>query len=170
MIILTAMQQEYEIARKLFGTDYEIRRIGVGPRNAIRAAKRLLDERVPCNTEVMLFGFAGSNNLPLGTFVYASDSAMHCPLAKYEDPFEQMMPLARPSLPNAPTLGVPCFTSADFVTETRVCSPAIFDMELGFMAELWPSITAWRIVSDNLDGDEFKEFLAQDLLTMFDKK
>ena len=158
MIILTAMKREYELARKVFGDKYEIRNIGVGPRNAIRAAKRLIDEGVACNTEVMMFGFVGSNVLPKGTQVYASASSFHNPVAKYENGIDGL-PLDRPKLESAPAQGVPCFTSTDFVTSTNIKSPAIFDMELGFFAEIWPNVTCWGIVSDNLDGEEFEEFV-----------
>ena len=163
MIILTAMRREYQLARRVFGDEHEIRNIGVGPRNAIRAAKRLMDEKVPCNTEVMMFGFVGSNVLPKGTHVYANLSSFHNPVAKYEHGVDGL-PLSRPNLEGAPTEGYPCFTSADFVTATNIRSPAIFDMELAFFAELWPHVTCWGIVSDNLNGEEFEEFVSQLML------
>lgn len=156
MIILTPTTYEFQIARERFKeSDQEIILAGVGPRNM----KRLLSQlEIPRNTPIMIFGFAGSNSLKVGTEVYVTESYLYFETATYgDDPAS----LSRPNLPGAPELGVPCYSSTDFVTRSNLIQPAIFDMELGFLTVDFPQITAWRIVSDNLSLNEFNDFVGR---------
>lgn len=153
MIILTPMKEEFDLAVKKFGSEHKIVHIGVGPRNAL---KSLIGLGLPrCTDNLMLFGYAGSNILPKGVEVFVTESYLHqYSGADYSDPPCKLM---RPKIENAPRFGVPCYSSSDFVTATKIDEPAIFDMELAFLTALYPMITAWRVVSDALDLKEFYE-------------
>lgn len=154
MVILTPMVEEYRIARERFRRpEDEIILAGVGPRNILNG---LLRHQVPRDMPIVLFGFAGSNSLDIGTEVYATKSFLHHPTVPYVDEPEV---LKRPELPGAPEMGVPCYSSADFVSFAEVDEPAIFDMELGFLTTVYSNVSAWRIVSDHLSLDEFREYL-----------
>ena len=51
-----------------------------------------------------------------------------------------------------------CYTSIDFVTETKIKEPVIFDMELAFIAGMgFEHIRAVKKVSDNLSLKEYEE-------------
>ena len=156
MIILTPTKFEYEIARERFkDPEHEIILSGIGPRNVKRLHGQL---EIPRSAPLMLFGFAGSNLLSKGTEVYVTESHLHRLTANYVD---EPVSLSKPDLPGVPELGVPCYSSADFVTETNLIEPAIFDMELAFLTVDFPHITAWRIVSDNLSLKEFYGYLGK---------
>lgn len=156
LVILTPFAREFEMAKARFGDRHEIVQTGVGPRNIIKTLLSL-SELIPFHKhDLMLFGFAGSNTLPVGTEVFVTESHMHQFNAEYSDTPGK---LNKPKVEGVPSLGVPCYTSSDFVTETNVSEPAIFDMELGFLTELFPNITCWRIVSDNLDSVAFNNFV-----------
>lgn len=156
MVILTPMAAEYAIAKDRFGCANDVIWTGVGPRNILKVVTEMhLDPETP----MMLFGFAGSNRLPIGTEVFVTKSYLHQLNASYED---EPAVLKKPDLRNVPELGVPCYSSSDFVLETKVLEPAIFDMELGFLTPFFSNLCAWRIVSDNLNLDAFDQFLGRD--------
>ncbi len=153
MIILTPMKEEYQEAQKRFGSQHKIVLLGVGPRNAMDTLLELGLPRYADN--LMLFGYAGSNVLEKYTEVFVTNSYLHQYYgAEYDDP---PCELSRPEIEGVPELGVPCYTSSDFVIETDIIEPVIFDMELAFLTILHPRITAWRIVSDPLNLEEFKK-------------
>lgn len=157
MVILAPMPAEYTIAKDRFGFSHDIIWLGVGPRNALRAVTEM---GISPDSQVMLFGFAGSNYLPVGTEVYVTKSYLHQLNASYED---APAVLKKPDLKGVPELGVPCYSSSDFVVETKVIEPSIFDMELGFLTPFFPNLSCWRIVSDNLNLHDFDEFLGREL-------
>ena len=154
MIILAPFAPEYELAKERFSLWHEVILLGVGPRNAVET---LLDMNIPRYADnLMLFGYAGSNTLPIGTEVFVTESYLHqFNGSDYED---YPRKLTRPNIKGAPELGVPCYSSSDFVTATNTKEPAVFDMELGFLTSLFPRITAWRIVTDHLNVEEFKKY------------
>ncbi len=158
MIILTPMKEEYEIAQERFGLNHKIILLGVGPRNALNT---LLELKLPRYADnIMLFGYAGSKTLPVGTEVFVTESYIHQHYgANYEDP---PCRLIRPKIEGVPELGVPCYSSSDFVTESDIKESAIFDMELGFVTILHPRVTCWRRVSDGLKLDEFYETIRKE--------
>lgn len=153
MIILAPFAPEYEIAKKRFGLYHEVILLGVGPRNAMETLLELKLPRYANN--LMLFGFAGSNTLPMDTEVFVTESYLHQFHGSYDD---KPCILRRPEIEGAPEIGVPCYSSSDFVVETKVKEPAIFDMELAFLTLFHPNITSWRIVSDNLNLQEFEDY------------
>ena len=156
MIILAPFAPEYELAKERFGSEHKIILLGIGPRNALARLQKL---GIPSwASNLMLFGFAGSNNLDVGTEVYANKSLIHQFHADFQD---EPHILRRPDIEGAPEFGVPCYSSSDFVVETKVEEDAIFDMELAFLTTCYPNITAWRIVSDKLSLQQFDEFLGR---------
>ena len=153
MVILAPMAAEYSIAKDRFGFAHDVVWTGVGPRNILKV---ITEMHFDPETPMVLFGFAGSNCLPIGIEVFVTKSYIHQFNASYED---DPAVLKKPDLKGVPKLGVPCYSSSDFVVETKVLEPAIFDMELGFLTPFFPNLSAWRIVSDNLNLDAFGEFL-----------
>jgi hypothetical protein len=53
---------------------------------------------------------------------------------------------------------VPCYTSNDFVLQTNIKEPVVFDMELAYILALgFKNVESIKIVSDNLSLKEYEE-------------
>ena len=94
-------------------------------------------------TQKINVGFCGSNTIKKGALCKISR------VAKIENP---------QAAEKISESGVPCFSSDKFVEETDIKEPCAFDMELYYLREKFPNITAYKIVSDNLSHSEFKDF------------
>ena len=56
---------------------------------------------------------------------------------------------------------VPCYTSCDFVVETEIKEPCVFDMELAFILAMgFTNVTAEKIISDSLSKEEFQQTIS----------
>ena len=137
MMIVIAMEEE----RRKFGSDEEVLVTGVGAINILRALKDL-----PRDTPIMNIGYAGSNCIPTGTRVRVGKVELYHPHYAYDEPVFQL------------DGNVPCYTSCDFVVETEIKEPCVFDMELAFILAMgFKNVTAEKIVSDSLSKEEFEQ-------------
>jgi hypothetical protein len=138
-MIVVAMEEE----RRLVKTDEPVLVTGVGAVNVIRAMKD-----IPRDTPILNLGFAGSNSIPVGTEVKIGKVALYHPNAEYDEPV---------FLLDGDT---PCFTSCDFVLDTKIAEPCVFDMELAFILAMgFTDVRAVKTVSDTLDMEEFERCL-----------
>lgn len=104
------------------------------------------------DVEIINFGYAGSNNIEVGTEVCVGACSLHHPSVEYEEPLYR--------------LGgeTPCFTSSDFVTHTNVEEPAVFDMELAYILALgFKNVKSIKVVSDNLSLQEYERQVEKDV-------
>jgi len=114
---------------------------GVGGVNVLRKLKRL-----PKRTKITNFGYAGSNNIKVGTEVHVGSCQLYHPNVDYDEPVFM--------------LGgdTPCYTSNDFVLDTNIDEPVVFDMELAYIAALgFKDVESIKIVSDNLSLQQYEE-------------
>lgn len=141
MIIVVATEFEYDLAKKVFGDDSQIICTGVGCGNVIKALKHLsVDE------EILNFGYAGSNILPRGTICTVKNCYNYHPNVEVDEPHYTLNGT------------IPCYTSNDFVTQTSIKEPVLFDMELYIILSLgFKNVTSIKIVSDNLSLEEYNE-------------
>ena len=143
MLYVVAMPSEIELIKPY--SDWN----GKGPvlvtgAGAVNVIQALRD--VPRNTMIMNVGYAGSNKIPVGTRCYIGKVRMYHPAAKIEDPVFDLNGT------------VPCYTAGDFVTETDIDEPCVFDMELAYILAMgFERVYAVKVVSDNLDYDEFEK-------------
>ena len=119
---------------------------GVGALNVYKTLKNI-DRKTPIHN----VGFAGSNCIPIGKRVKIGKVRLYHPnVLLYGEPeFD---------------LGgdVPCFTSCDFVEQTDIPFPCVFDMELAFILGMgFENVTAEKVVSDNLNSDEYYEYVTR---------
>ena len=136
-MIVTAMEEE----RKKFAAEDEVLVTGVGAVNILRALRD-----VPRDTPIRNIGYAGSNSIPVGTEVCVGRVELYHQHFAYEEPVFQL------------DGDVPCYTSCDFVTETEITEPCVFDMELAFILAMgFTNVTAVKIVSDSLSTEEFEK-------------
>lgn len=144
-VILAAEEAEYNKCREYF-PEYECILMGVGAGNVIKTCSAL-----PEGTRVINIGYAGSNQLGIGTVTPVSESYRlvngHYYFTEHANPL------------NIRQEGYPCYTSNDFVTESDKASPVLFDMELNYIAAFSPRldlVLAIKVVSDNLSIDAFR--------------
>ena len=143
MIIVVATDEEYIMAKERFAKS-KIIKTGVGGLNIIESLKD-----VDKNEEILNFGHAGSNNLPIGTEVYVKDCRLYHPNVEYDE--------------STYHLGgtIDCYTSNDFVLSTTITEPCVFDMELAYIMALgFKNVTSLKIVSDNLSLHEYNETIS----------
>ena len=144
IVILAAEEAEYNKCREIF-PELECIRTGVGAGNVIKACCNL-----PKGTRIINIGYAGSNNIEIGTVSLVSDSY------RYTDGTYKFDDHANPlHLSNE---GLPCYTGNSFFTESDKTAPTLYDMELNYIASFSPHlelVAAVKIVSDNLSVDAF---------------
>jgi len=141
-VIVVATDEEYNLAKKRF-KGQKIIKTGVGGINVIRKLKRL-----PKWLKIINFGYVGSNVLPIGTEIRVGESRLYHPNVIYNEP--------EYTLDKEST--IKCFTSNDFVLETKIEKPCVFDMELAYICALgFKRVESIKIVSDNLSLKEYEE-------------
>lgn len=141
-LIVVATYEEYKLAKKRY-KHQKIIRTGVGGINVIEKMKH-----IPKWTPIINFGYAGSNTIPIGTEVVVGESRLYHPNAIYSEK-EYVLDEESPII---------CFTSNDFVIDTKITKPCLFDMELAFILALgFKKVKSIKIVSDNLSLQEYEE-------------
>jgi hypothetical protein len=140
-LIVVATDEEYKLAKKRFKRHFIIK-TGIGGINVIRKLKHY-----PKWLKITNFGYVGSNNLPIGTEVKIGECRLYHPNAIYSEP-EYI--LDKESV-------IKCFTSNDFVLDTKITKPCVFDMELAYIMALgFKRVKSIKIVSDNLSLKQYE--------------
>lgn len=139
-MLVVATDEEYKLAKKLFKR-HKIIKTGVGGINVIETLKHL-----PKWHKIINFGYVGSNNIPIGTKVKISECQLYHPNVDYEEPIYKL------------NGDIKCYTSNDFVLNTDIKEPVVFDMELAYIMALgFKNVESVKIVSDNLSLKEYKK-------------
>lgn len=147
MILVVAKHEELDIAPNLVEEADKVIVTGVGALNVWRA---LRDE--PRDELVINVGYCGSNTLPIGTLCSPREVELYHPNVDYSEKELENID-AYVNMNHAK-----CYTNVDFVTETKIEEPVIFDMELAFIASMgFEQVRAIKKVSDNLSLKEYKE-------------
>lgn len=144
-LVAIAEKDELKLVEELGYGNFPIIITGVGGMNVIRTLKDL-----PKDTSIVNIGYAGSNNLPVGTKVQVSRSHTYHPNADFYEDEESCQYCGG-------LMKVDCYTSTDFVTETSIQNPCVFDMELAFICSMFEDVTAIKVVSDNLNKKEYNK-------------
>lgn len=147
MLVVIAEKEELKLVEKLGYSDFPIIITGVGGVNVINVLKHL-----PKDTEILNIGYCGSNILPVGTKVYVTDTKSYHKIANFNEPtipLDFMRPLGSKCCS--------CYTSTDFVTETDIKEPCVFDMELSFIASMFDNVRSIKVVSDNLNKKDYEK-------------
>lgn len=149
MIIIAAKASELEILDEGVINDAEkIIITGVGGMNAV---KKILQAVDPSEEDALNVGYVGSNSIEIGKKVQISATGTHHPGVEFKEKLIQLDQI------NIDRDSVPCYTSTDFVTQTNIKEPVVFDMELAFIAGLnWRSLSAIKQVSDNLNLEQYE--------------
>ena len=144
LVILAAEEAEYNRCREIF-PEMECILTGVGAGNIIKTCCNL-----PKGTRIINIGYAGSNNIEIGTVSLVSDSFRYTDGNYVFDDHANPLHLSEE--------GLPCYTGNSFFTESDRTEPTLYDMELNYIASFSPHlelVAAVKIVSDNLSVDAF---------------
>lgn len=153
MLIVIAEKEELKLVEELGYGDEPILITGVGGINVINALKN-----IPKNELIINVGYAGSNNLNIGTRVAVSVVKTLHEKANFTE--QSKCCFCHVQTENDFDVVVaPCYTSTDFVTKTKIKEDCVFDMELAFICSLFDKVCAIKVVSDNLNKKQYKENL-----------
>lgn len=145
-MIVVATDEEYNLARRRF-KGQKIIKTGVGGINVIEALKHY-----PKWLKITNFGYAGSNNIPIGTELTIDYCGLWHPNVNYKEKIYKLKNKQDNIYKNV------CFTSNDFVTKCNIKEPCVFDMELAYICALgFKNVESIKIVSDNLSLNEYKK-------------
>ena len=138
-MIVIASECERKLANKYYpGEDVLV--TGVGATNVIKALSGI-DKAVKLKN----IGYAGSNNIPIGTVVKVGSCEIYRENTDYvTDKYEL-------------SGDCKCYTSNDFVTHTSIQDDCVFDMELAIICALGFDVESIKVVSDNLSYKEYEE-------------
>ena len=138
ILVVVATDQEYKQA--CMHSKYNVLQTGIASSNVIEKLKD-----VDKNTRIINVGFVGSNNLLVGTIVKIKNSYLYHPNVTFEE--------------KVYNLGgeVDCYTSHDFVLQTNIKEPVVFDMELNTLCALGFEVISYKIVSDNLSYSQYEK-------------
>ena len=143
-MIVVATDEEYKLAKKRF-KGHKIVKTGVGGINILNALKEAYKGQ-----EIVNFGYVGSNVIPIGTEVRIGESRLYHPNVEYEEPTYKL------------DGDITCYTSNDFVLETNIKEPVVFDMELAYILALgFKNVDSIKIVSDNLSLKKYEETIKE---------
>lgn len=137
-MIVVATDEEYKLAQKRF-KGQKIIKTGVGGINALESLKHV----GKCQ-KIINFGYVGSNDFPVGTEVRIGSCKLYHPNVEYNEPTYIL------------NGNVKCYTSNDFVLQTDIKEPVVFDMELAFICSMFKNVESIKIVSDNLSLNEYE--------------
>lgn len=147
MIVVAAKHEELDIMPSLVAEADKVIVTGVG---ALNVWKALQNE--PRDELIVNVGYCGSNVLPIGTLCSPEEVELYHPNVSYAE--KDLEGLNAYIYMNH----AKCYTGIDFVTETRIKEPVIFDMELAFIVGMgFEYIRAVKKVSDNLSLKEYEE-------------
>lgn len=139
-MIVVATDEEYKLAKKRF-KHHLIIKTGVGGINVIKTLKHF-----PKWLKIINFGYVGSNVIPIGTEIRIGKCKLYHPNVEYEESIYKL------------DGDITCYTSNDFVLETKIKKPVVFDMELAYILALgFKNVESIKIVSDNLSLKQYEK-------------
>ena len=148
MIVVIASENERKLVEELGFSDCPVIVTGIGGINVIKALKDVARDE-----EIINIGYCGSNHLSIGEKVTIGQSVLLHEVFKYEEEMCKTL--------DYPKSQVICYTSTDFVTQTKIEEPCVFDMELAFICAMFDNVRAIKVVSDNLDLHTYTECVSQ---------
>lgn len=98
--------------------------------------------------KIINIGYAGSNKYEVGEVVSVYEARRFSPSLTIQ---ERSISLATCYFSDI------CYTADDFVEDTTFSDIPLIDMELYYLASIYPQIEALKIVSDNLSYSEYKK-------------
>ena len=127
---------------------------GIGIGNAMKAVKRINEERIPPKA-IINIGYAGAKGIAKGTVCYAD----YCRTYQVHD-IEQLSFMLCTPITDIPYYD--CYTSTDFVESSNIEGPFLVDMELLAYSISNYDVFSIKVVSDNMDMNDYDNALKDD--------
>ncbi len=145
MIIVIATDEELQLVERLGYKNNPVLITGVGAINVINALKHL-----PKDTPILNIGYCGSNKYEVGKKVMIGQVKTYHENVSFDEKFiactiDGGWEIAK------------CYTSTDFVLETKIKEPCVFDMELAYIRAMFDSVKSIKVVSDNLNVEDYEK-------------
>lgn len=152
--VVVATQEEYDKAIRRF-PKYKVIQTGVGGINVYHSLKH-----IPRWFKIINFGYAGSNNIPLKEEVRIKQVYSYHPKVDSFNPYLEPTYVLSKKYSDKEYI---CYTNNDFVTETEITEPCVFDMELAYICAMgFRNVKSIKIISDNLSTHEYQKSLEED--------
>lgn len=146
-IIVVATVDEVPLVKQLGYENFPIVITGVGAINVISTLKSFSR-----NTHIINIGYAGSNNIDVGRKVAISAVKTLHEQVEFNEDSKYCI------LPNREYTDIaPCYTSTDFVINTKIKEDCVFDMELAFICSMFDNVQSIKIISDNLNVNQYEK-------------
>ena len=94
-------------------------------------------------------GYAGSNKYNVGDIISVDSCERLFPSYTVDEPTIKLVPCDYSDM---------CYTADNFLSENINREIPLIDMELYYLASIYPQMESLKIVSDNLNYKEYKEF------------
>ena len=146
MLIVIAEKEELKLVEELGYSNYPVLITGVGGINVISALKN-----IPKDEYIVNIGYAGSNKLKVGKVVEVSRSYTYHPTVEFKEGWERCL---------NPHCDIDCYTSTDFVIQSKKITPCVFDMELAFIRAMFDNVRSIKVVSDNLNKKDYDDYVS----------
>lgn len=147
MLVVIAEKEELKLLKEVDLQDHPILITGVGGANVIKALRNL-----PKNMPIINVGYCGSNYYEKGTILAISSVKTHYKTAQFREEEINIPILWTEKIQDV----AKCYTSTDFVTETNIKEPCVFDMELAFICSMFDDVKSIKVVSDKCNYKEYK--------------
>ena len=150
MLVVIAEKEELKLVEELGYNNFPILITGVGGMNVIDALKD-----IPRDTEILNIGYVGSNYWGIGTRLQITAVGTNHEKAQ----FTEDMKFLNMKLFEEYDDSAFCYTSTDFVEHTDKINPCVFDMELAFIRAIFKNVRSIKVVSDNLNKNEYNNII-----------
>lgn len=148
MLIVIAEKEELKLIKEVGLKDHPILITGVGGANVIKALRNL-----PKNIPIINVGYCGSNYYEQGKILAIDSVKTYYKTAQFKEDEIKLPILWTENINNISK----CYTSTDFVTETDIKEPCVFDMELAFICSMFDNVRSIKVVSDNLNKEDYEK-------------
>ena len=155
-VILVANDDEAEQLSDIFEDNVEILITGEGRSNVIKSlSDKIKQGYIENNDKIINIGYVGSKGLKKGSVLKINSVEPYMPSETIEESKIDM------TISENDLESVSCYTADDFVESSdsnviNLPSKCVIDMELYYIALMFPNVISYKIVSDTLNYNDYK--------------
>lgn len=156
-VILVANDDEAKQLSDIFEDNVEILITGEGRSNVIKSlSDKIKQGYIENNDKIINIGYVGSKGLKKGSVLKINSVEPYMPSETIEESKIDM------TISENDLESVSCYTADDFVESSdshiiHLPSKCVIDMELYYIALMFPNVVSYKIVSDTLNYDDYKK-------------
>jgi hypothetical protein len=156
-VILVANDDEAKQLSDIFEDNVEILITGEGRSNVIKSlTNRIKQGYIENDDRIINVGYVGSKGLKKGSVLKINSVEPYMPSETIEESKIDM------TISENDLESVSCYTADDFVESSdsnviHLPSKCVIDMELYYIALMFPNVISYKIVSDTLNYNDYKK-------------